>query len=184
MANNTESGPSIGADAAPIEAQKASAGSGQIPRNRPLQEDPKASASATVNQALTVRMGEATASPGQTVCLPILTQNFRNLIGFQFTIQWDSTLLDYQSVRSFGLPGYGPSSFGDRFASRGYLSTLWTEAALKGTSLADGTKLFELCLTNRAPSGSEVPVRFTNGPTTLRSLLLIWPSGSSVTPTA
>ncbi|MEL6275305.1 MAG: hypothetical protein AAFU03_09410, partial [Bacteroidota bacterium] len=105
--------------------------SAEVITDRPLREDLEASKSATTNQALTLRMGEAFAKKGETVCLPIVAQNFKNLIGLQYTIQWDSTQLDYHSVRAFGLPGYGPANFGDRFANRGYLSTLWTEAALQ-----------------------------------------------------
>lgn len=138
----------------------------EVNMNGRLQEDPAASEKATVNEALNLRMGEAVAAQGETVCLPIVAQNFRNLIGFQYTIRWDSTLLDFDKVQNFGLPAYGPSQFGDRFADQGYLSTLWTDAAVKGHSVPDGTTLFELCLTNKAPAGTSVPVRFTNGPTT------------------
>lgn len=138
----------------------------EVNMSRPLGEDPKATERATSNQALNLRMGEATVGQGETTCLPVVAQHFRNLIGLQYTIQWDSTQLAYHSVKSFGLKGYGPANFGDRFTSRGYLSTLWTEAGLQGVSLPDGATLFELCLTNRAKSGTESLVRFTNGPTT------------------
>lgn len=134
--------------------------------NGKLQEDPKASARATSKQALVLRMGEATIEKGAVACLPVVSQGFQNLIGFQFTMRWDSTQLAFQEVRKFGLPSYGKNNFGDRFASNGYLSTLWTEATLKGKNIADGTPLFELCLKNLAPSGTESTVRFSDGPTT------------------
>lgn len=137
-----------------------------INTKRPLGEDPEASAKASSNQALTLRMGEASVAKGDVACLPIVAQNFKNLIGFQYTIQWDSTQLAYHSIRNFKLAGYGPANFGDRFTSRGYLSTLWTEAALQGSSLPDNSSLFELCLTNISKSGTEAAVRFVNGPTT------------------
>ncbi|MEM9836453.1 MAG: cohesin domain-containing protein [Bacteroidota bacterium] len=138
----------------------------EVNMSNPLREDLDASKKASTNQALNLRMGEATTKKGETVCLPVVAQNFKNLIGLQYTIQWDSTALSFESVRQFGLPGYGPSNFGDRFADRGYLSTLWTEAGLKGITLEDGATLFELCLTNNAPKGTETEVRFNNGPTT------------------
>lgn len=137
-----------------------------INAKRPLGEDPEASAKANSNQALTLRMGEVSVAKGDVACLPVVAQNFKNLIGFQYTIQWDSTQLAYHSIRNFKLPGYGPANFGDRFTSRGYLSTLWTEAALQGTSLPDNSPLFELCLTNLSKPGTEAAVRFVNGPTT------------------
>lgn len=138
----------------------------EVDLTNPLREDLEASKRATTNQAINLRMGEAIASKGETVCLPIVAQNFNNLIGMQYTIQWDSTALEFQSVRKFGLPGYGPTNFGDRFTARGYLSTLWTEAGLQGISIEDGKTLFELCLINRAASGTETEIKFSNGPTT------------------
>lgn len=140
--------------------------SAQVNTSNPLREDQEASKRATTNQAIVLRMGEATVAKGETACLPIVAQNFNNLIGMQYTIQWDSTALDFHSVRKFGLPGYGPSNFGDRFTNRGYLSTLWTEAGLQGITVEDGKTLFELCLTNQAASGTITEVKFTNGPTT------------------
>jgi hypothetical protein len=138
----------------------------EVNLNNPLREDLDASKRATTNQAINLRMGEATIGKGETACLPIVAQNFNNLIGMQYTVQWDSTALDFQSVRKFGLPGYGPTNFGDRFTNRGYLSTLWTEAGLQGITIEDGKTLFELCLTNRSASGTETEVKFSNGPTT------------------
>lgn len=131
-----------------------------------LQEDPEASKRANSSRALVLRMGEATVAKGEIACLPVAAQDFSNLIGFQFTMQWDSTQLEFQRVRNFGLPGYGTANFGDRFASSGYLSTLWTEAALQGQNIPNGTVLFEVCLKNTAPSGTKSTVRFTDGPTT------------------
>jgi hypothetical protein len=131
-----------------------------------LQENSEASKRANSSRALVVRMGEATVAKGQIACLPVAAQDFSNLIGFQFTVQWDSTQLDFQRVKNFGLPGYGAANFGDRFASSGYLSTLWTEASLQGGEVPNGTVLFEACFKNIASSGTESTVRFTDGPTT------------------
>lgn len=139
---------------------------GVVEPNSRLQEAATASARANSNQAVVLRMGQATSRKGANVCLPVEASEFQNLIGFQFTMRWDSSQLEYQSVRNFGLPGYGPTNFGDRFASRGFLSTLWTETALQGKTLPNGTALFEICFKNIAKSGTESVVRFTDGPTT------------------
>lgn len=139
---------------------------GTISSNGRLQEIPEASARANSNQAVVFRMGEASAKEGTTVCLPVATSEFQNLIGFQFTMRWDSTQLQFEKVQNFGLPSYGPTNFGDRFASRGYLSTLWTETALQGKTLPAGTTIFEVCFKNIAKKGTESLVRFTDGPTT------------------
>ncbi|MTB53801.1 hypothetical protein [Lewinella sp. W8] len=116
--------------------------------------------------ALILRMGEVEAPRGQKVCLPVVAEGFTDLIGFQFTMRHDSAALKYEHVRGFTLPGYGPSSFGTRFADRGYVSTLWTDNNLTGATLPDGAKLFEVCFTNLQAPGETTEVRFADGPTT------------------
>lgn len=139
---------------------------GTIDAKGRLQENQAASARANSKQAVVLKMGKATVSKGETACLPVVAQEFKNLIGFQFTMRWDTTQLEFQKVRNFGLPGYGPTNFGDRFADRGYLSTLWTEAALQGKTIPNGTSIFEVCFKNIAASGTESVVQFADGPTT------------------
>jgi hypothetical protein len=116
--------------------------------------------------ALILRMGEAEASTGQKVCLPVAVEGFKDLIGFQFTMRHDSAALKYEHVRGFTLPGYGPASFGARFADRGYVSTLWTDNNLTGATLPDGEKIFEICFINLQAPGESTEVRFQDGPTT------------------
>lgn len=87
------------------------------------------------------------------------------MLGFQYTIRFDSTKFQYKEVKNFGLPGYGPPDFGTRFESRGVLSSLWSDPSLEPRTLADGSKLFDLCLTAIGNSGEESVVRLSNGPT-------------------
>ncbi|MEO0733848.1 MAG: cohesin domain-containing protein [Bacteroidota bacterium] len=112
-----------------------------------------------------IRMGEATAAPGDKVCLPVETAGFKQLTGLQFTMRFDSAALEFQSVRGMTLPGYSVSNFGLRFAERGYVTTLWFDSALKGQTQPDGKKLFEICFTNLQKPGEETEVKFQDGPT-------------------
>lgn len=116
-------------------------------------------------ETLIMRMGEATAATGDKVCLPVETSGFKSLIGFQFTMRFDSAALKFQSLRQMGLPGYTVGNFGLRFADRGYVSSLWSDGQLKGKTLADGTKLFEICFTNLMEKGQSTEVKFQDGPT-------------------
>jgi hypothetical protein len=115
--------------------------------------------------SLKLRMGEAKVPSGGTVCLPIEATGLTNLLGFQFTMRYDSAALKFHSFRGMTLTGYSSSSFGTRFADRGYLSTLWSDGNLKGVTQPAGFKLFEVCFTNLQPKGKESEVRFADGPT-------------------
>ncbi|MEL6393769.1 MAG: cohesin domain-containing protein, partial [Bacteroidota bacterium] len=139
---------------------------GQVNPNARLTEDvngpnhPGSSA-----PAITLRVGEGEVTPGEVICLPFEVTNFKNMLGFQYTIRFDSTKFQYKEVKNFGLPGYGPPDFGTRFESRGVLSSLWSDPSLEPRTLADGSKLFDLCLTAIGNSGEESVVRLSNGPT-------------------
>lgn len=115
--------------------------------------------------ALKLRMGEAKVASGSTVCLPVEATGMTNLLGFQFTMRFDSAALKFQSFRGMTLRGYSSSNFGARFAENGYLSTLWSDTKLEGITLPAGHKLFEVCFTNLQPKGKETEVRFADGPT-------------------
>ena len=115
--------------------------------------------------ALVLRMGDAKAAPGDRACLPVEVSNFKDLIGFQFTMRFDSASLKFEEFRNFGLPGYNQGNFGVRFAERGYLSTLWTETNLQGVTRPDGTPIVEVCFTNLMRKGQRTEVKFQDGPT-------------------
>ena len=115
--------------------------------------------------SLIVRMGDAKARKGDLVCLPVEASGFKNLIGLQYTMRFDSAALEYKSIRETTLPGYGPQNFGVRFAERGVVSTLWTDPSLKGVTKPDNFKMFEICFINLQDKGEETEVRFSDGPT-------------------
>lgn len=115
--------------------------------------------------ALSLRMGEATAAKDVVVCLPVEASGLTDILGFQFTMRFDSAALQYHSVRGFDLPGYAESGFGTRFADRGYLSTLWSDNSLRGVTKPANHKLFEVCFRNLQQKGKETEVRFADGPT-------------------
>jgi hypothetical protein len=82
------------------------------------------------------------AAPGEEVCLEITTVDFRNLIGLQMGIKWDSTalkLLSYQSPQLDMPPHY----FNVPAADSSLLLMTWTNVFTQ--TLADGSVFLELC---------------------------------------
>jgi hypothetical protein len=136
---------------------------GSINDKLPLRQEDGEKEKAT--PALKLRMGEAKVASGSTVCLPVEATGMTNLLGFQFTMRFDSAALKFQSFRGMNLQGYSSSNFGTRFADRGFLSTLWSDTNLRGVTQPTGHKLFDVCFTNLQPKGKETEVRFADGPT-------------------
>ncbi|OAV44739.1 cohesin domain-containing protein [Lewinella sp. 4G2] len=146
---------------AQVKAQQEGPVIGEVDHKEKLRQGPAKPG----KEYLTLRIGSAAVEKGEKVCLPIEATGFKDLIGFQYTIRFDSAALDFDRVRSFNLPGYQANSFGTRFADRGVVSSLWTDLALKGTSLADNHRLYEICFTNLMEEGETTTVEFSDGPT-------------------
>ena len=154
---------------------------GKVDRRVKLRQGPEKGADA---KSLTLRMGSATAGQGEKVCLPVEASGFTDLIGFQYTMRFDSASLKFEEIRGLNLPGYRVDNFGTRFAERGYVSTLWTDNALQGATLATDHKLYEICFTNLMKSGQNTTVRFQDGPTsfevidkTMKELRFVYADG-------
>ncbi|MEM6395304.1 MAG: hypothetical protein AAF741_03085 [Bacteroidota bacterium] len=139
---------------------------GKVDRSARLTEDINGPNHPGANApSVTLRVGQGEVAKGEMICLPFEVTDFKNMLGFQYTIRFDSTKFKYEKVENFGLPGYGPPDFGTRFESRGVLSSLWSDPNLKPRTLPDGSKLFDLCLTAIGKAGDKSVVMLSNGPT-------------------
>lgn len=113
-----------------------------------------------------VRMGSAEVEQGTIACLPVEVSNFQDMIGFQYTMAYDSAALRFVRTQAYGLAGYSAGNFGTRFADRGVVSTLWTDPGnLQGFSKPENTKVYEICFENLMPAGQFAEVKFQDGPT-------------------
>ena len=80
-----------------------------------------------------------TNEEGEIIC-PITALNFQDVIGFQFTAQWDSSLFYLKEVRNGALDIYT----NENLVEKGILPVLWYQRENKGISLADSSILFTL----------------------------------------
>lgn len=104
-----------------------------------------------------------------TVSIPITTQNFTQILGFQGSINWDNTKLTFNSTSNVNSQLTG-ITFGNSVAgSTGRLSYIWTDAGGVAQNISNGSILFRLVLNlvpgATAPSGTSIA--FANTPTPL-----------------
>ncbi len=106
-------------------------------------------------------LGQQEVSPGMTVCVPITVNNFRNVLGFQFAVTWDPTIIRYNQhiipnpapIDNMVINPNGPN---------GELRVIWDNPA--GVSLPDGTVLFEICFEAIGNPGDSSYLSITNRP--------------------
>jgi len=110
----------------------------------------------------TLLMEDADATAGEQVCLDVTTQNFRDIAGLGFSINYNPQMLQFHSISHLAdLPGFSipgnfvlPTTGGAGMTAPGQIVAGWTDLDLSGESLPDGTTLFTLCFTALAGANS------------------------------
>lgn len=100
---------------------------------------------------------------GENVCVEVTVQGFTNINGMQFSLNWDPAFLRYTGVGAFNLNGLTEGTFNTDDASNGKLGLQWLDPSSSGITLADGTRIFQICFDILGSGGSR-SVQFTNDP--------------------
>lgn len=120
-----------------------------------------------------------TCNPGDTVKFKLTASDFQNIRAFQFTLEWDPSVMEFLNAGDFNLPGLTVQSIGDNAATDGKLTFVWFNPMTFGSSVANGAALCELRFLATGNIGNTTALSF-NGSST--SLLLIHQNMSEVVP--
>jgi len=118
---------------------------------------------------ITFIAGDETVGLSSPVAVPITVNGFTDVTTVQFTLEWDSAVIQYLSVGNFVLPGMTASSFGTGEAAAGTLTVSWDDPDILGETLSSGAKIFDINyisagsagLTDVSFTGSVVPLEVT-----------------------
>ena len=58
------------------------------------------------------------------VKLEIAAENFNQIFSFQFTFNWDPTVLEYHSIGDYNLPHFGGGNYGTVFIDEGMVKPI------------------------------------------------------------
>ena len=120
-------------------------------------------------------ISDATANNSDEVCVSVSVRNFNQILGLQFTLDYDSGLLQFKKLQNlnnslglfdvfrdqnFGLPGQGAVPLGK-------MTFLWTAPGANPATVADGTVLFEVCFTVISGTGADAEIKLSNSPTNI-----------------
>lgn len=121
--------------------------------------------------AFPVCISKETVQFGNTACVSITAQDFRDIVGLQFSITFDRSVLQYADIQiantPLGLTLVSGTSGGNinrnAALTNGVIVMLWEDPSLAGVSLDDDTELFKICF-NTLKEGVGL-VAFQNMPT-------------------
>ena len=102
------------------------------------------------NLTLTVDNAELTA--GQAYSVDFLAKDFNNVSGYQFTLEFDASSLEFVNLESGQLANLGDSNFGLNFVEEGIVTTSWDKA--DAATMKDNDVIFTV--TFRATSAVEL----------------------------
>ncbi len=127
--------------------------------------------------SLTAQLGliisDVNGKKGEIVEVDISVSGFSEITSMQFSVNWDSTILDFQSVENISenLPGFTEREIGTVEAPSGAIRVAWFDNTIQGISVADSTKLFTLKFeiisevsvnSNISISGEPIVIEFTD----------------------
>lgn len=93
----------------------------------------------------------------------IKVAHFKNIVGAQFTITWDSTVLKFRETKNFLFEETAlTEAFGKNQVSKGILAFIWVDAQLQGRSLDDSTTLFSVEFDVIGTPDMVTPINFTD----------------------
>ena len=108
---------------------------------------------------VTFNIPDSFALMGNTVCMNITVEDFTNVVSFEFQIQWDNSVLSFNSIMA-GALGPPDLTFNDLTNS---VAISYFNSSFTNISFADGTTLFQVCFNVIGNPGDISPLTFGPG---------------------
>lgn len=105
--------------------------------------------------------------PGVFINTDVKVSSFSNIIGVQFSVAWDSTVLRYLGLQDFAMDITEEENFGTNNASGGNIGFFWFDNAVTGVFLNDSTSLFSIKFEVIGDPNDSTFISFTNTPTSI-----------------
>lgn len=113
------------------------------------------------------QIAEYVTSPGEELEVDIELQHYRGILGTQFSMEWDSSVLEFVALRNLALEATEQSNFNTMMTENGRLSYRVDDPSLQGFELADGSSLFTIRFRAIGEIGDSSTIRFGNIPTVM-----------------
>lgn len=108
-----------------------------------------------------------TAEAGGEVAVNVRARGLTNVVGMQFSIAWDTLLLEFQSATELDIPR-AMTGFNERELDRGTIGYLAVQDGLEGFSLPDSVALFTINFQSLSPHREVTEISFDSIPLRIR----------------
>ena len=113
-----------------------------------------------------IEITDFVADPCDDICVPVLVHEFTNIGGAQFSINYDPAILSYAEAINLNLANLAAANIGN--PSPGEITFSWfTDDFTNGTSVANGTPIFEVCFDAIGDNGDMSAMDISGNPTAI-----------------
>ncbi len=115
------------------------------------------------DETIILESAGGTYGVGQEFCVDITVRDFNNIVGFNFSLNWDTAVLDFTRLEYYNNTTFlDGSSIGINDEYPGFINILYLDFGLVPTDLDDGSILFAICFTGKREGNAMV--KFVNDP--------------------
>jgi hypothetical protein len=115
-------------------------------------------------KAVELQLSNETGNRGAQVTIKLTTKGFTNVIGVQFSINFDPAVLQYVAHTTSNPVATG-YDFGTNNTALGQIAGVWIDPALIGLSVSDNIELMRVTFTIIGGLGTTTPVTISDTPT-------------------
>ncbi len=126
---------------------------------------------------LSFELNTVTTNCNTQMCADVRVKGFNDILSFQYSINWDATILGTASVQAFGIPDINTSNF--NATTPGVLRVGWDDTFITGVTLPDDHLIFQVCFDATDNSVSNAAISFSDTPIAIE---VVDKDGQIVTP--
>lgn len=111
-----------------------------------------------------LKFADISGTAGTEICMDVTVQDFTDILGMQYTIEYDPAVLQFESIANTNLTGLtAGGNFGN--PSPGKITVFWFDQAVSGVTLPDDTRIYSVCFTILAETPTSIALG--NDPTAI-----------------
>ncbi len=115
----------------------------------------------------TITVEATQAVPGDEVCVAVSAKHLGDILGMQYTVSWDETVLEFVRTDKYGLPSMSEANFGRPSMYPERLTFSWIDPSLAAVAIEDEQRLFSICFEVVGEPGTFSAVSITDDPTVI-----------------
>ena len=104
-------------------------------------------------------------SLGETFCVDITSNNFTNIAAFNYLVEWNPSILQFESIQSVttnGISNFSLANFSTSNVQNGILGVAWTRTGVNNAFIPNGTVHYRVCFQVIGVGGNS-PIQIGNG---------------------